>query len=146
MNAGSRRTGAIALHGRAGAASLATQDAWRALTDVVRAGKTQPVNAVRASGRAVRNVARTGVEQTSVAADAIANAAEAVLVAAMDEVRIAAKAARDSARDVERSVDRALKAIRRALRQRAHAAIDHAMPKRGAAKKAPSRRRSGRSA
>ena len=146
VNARSSGAGAIAPRGRATAASSATKDAWRALTDVVRAGKTQPVAAMRASGRAVRNVARTSVEQTSVAADTIANAAEAVLVAAMDEVRVAARAARDSARDVERSADRALRAIRRALRQRAHAAIDSAMQKRVAPKKTPSRRRTRRSA
>jgi hypothetical protein len=39
-----------------------------------------------------------------------------------------------------------LRAIRRALRQRAHAAIDSAMQKRVAPKKTPSRRRTRRSA
>lgn len=107
-------------------AESATQEAWSAVTEAVRSGKTQPANAARATRKAVRNVARTGAKQTGVAAETIAQAAEAVLMSAMSEATAAAKAAREAAREVETAVRKALRAIRLALRQRGHAAVNQA--------------------
>jgi hypothetical protein len=53
-----------------------------------------------------------------------------LLVSAVSEARIAAKAAREAAAELERSVTKALKAINSALRKRARVAVKDATRKR----------------
>lgn len=107
-------------------AQSANLEAWNAVSEVIQSSKTRPANAARATGKALRNVARTGAKQTGIAADSVAHAAEAVLMSAMSEATTAAKAARAAARDVETAVRKALRAIRLALRQRGHVAVNRA--------------------
>ena len=61
----------------------------------------------------------------------VTQAAEAVLLSAMSEATAAARAAREAAREVETAVRKALHAIRLALRQRGHAAVNQATGTRG---------------
>jgi hypothetical protein len=55
-------------------ASVATQAAWSAVKEAVRSSRAQPVAAARATGMAMRNVARSGARQTSAATETIARA------------------------------------------------------------------------
>lgn len=56
----SRVRSAKVTRGSANEAEVAAQGAWNAVKEAVNSGKTQPVTAARATGKAVRNVARSG--------------------------------------------------------------------------------------
>jgi hypothetical protein len=119
-----------AARGSAREAEAATEEAWNAVKEAVRLGKSQPRTVARATGKAVRNVATLGAKQTSVAADTIARAVEALLMSSVSEARTAAKAAREAAVEVERSIGKALNAISNALRKRARVGMKEATRKR----------------